>query len=133
MRKVAIDAIKPWIVSKVTQLLGFEDEVLIGFIFGLLEKVFAPTALFHRIQVNCYLLFQQDTPNPKELQHDLEGFLESDSASFIKELWNLLLSAQSNPTGIPTEFLDQKKEELRKKKVPTPAFFNSPLLPLPPS
>jgi serine/arginine repetitive matrix protein 1 len=41
MKKVKLDVIKPWIAEKVTELLGFEDEVLIGYIFGLLEeKVF---------------------------------------------------------------------------------------------
>jgi hypothetical protein len=33
------------------------------------------------------------------------------------ELWKLLLSAQSNPAGIPTEFLEKKKEEILAKKV----------------
>lgn len=29
---------KPWISEKVSQLLGFEDEVLIGYVIGLLEE-----------------------------------------------------------------------------------------------
>ena len=33
------------------------------------------------------------------------------------ELWELLLSAQASPSGIPKQFLDQKKEELKKKMV----------------
>ena len=37
LRKVAMDAIKAWVASRITQLLGFEDEVLIGFAFGLLD------------------------------------------------------------------------------------------------
>jgi len=32
-----MDVIKPWIARRVTELLGFEDEVLINFIYGLLE------------------------------------------------------------------------------------------------
>jgi serine/arginine repetitive matrix protein 1 len=32
-----MDAIKPWVAARITQLLGFEDEVLIGFAFGLLD------------------------------------------------------------------------------------------------
>ena len=31
MNKVRIDAIKPWISQRITQMLGFEDEVLIEF------------------------------------------------------------------------------------------------------
>lgn len=38
MKKIKLDVIKPWIAEKVTELLGVEDEVLIGYIFGLLEE-----------------------------------------------------------------------------------------------
>ncbi|KAL6043119.1 Serine-arginine regulated nuclear matrix protein [Balamuthia mandrillaris] len=96
LSRVSLEAMKPWITARVTQLLNFEDELLINFVVGLLE--------------------QTTTPNPKEIQHHLEGFLEKDAALFTKELWNLLLSAQSSPTGIPAEFLEKKKEELRRNK-----------------
>jgi len=43
------------------------------------------------------------------------GFLEKHTSSFMNDLWDLLLSAQANPTGIPMQFLDKKKEELRQK------------------
>ena len=36
MSKVNMDVMKPWIATRVTQLLGFEDEVLINFIYELL-------------------------------------------------------------------------------------------------
>lgn len=37
MTKVKMDVMKPWIAKRVTELIGFEDEVLINFIYGLLE------------------------------------------------------------------------------------------------
>ncbi|KAH6819966.1 hypothetical protein C2S53_018125 [Perilla frutescens var. hirtella] len=37
MTKVNMDVMKPWIAKRVTELIGFEDEVLINFIYGLLE------------------------------------------------------------------------------------------------
>ena len=37
MTKVSADVIRPWIATRVTELLGFEDEVLINFIYGLLD------------------------------------------------------------------------------------------------
>lgn len=47
MTKVKMDVMRPWIATRVTELLGFEDEVLINFIYGLLEgKV-------HSFSVNC--------------------------------------------------------------------------------
>ena len=38
MSKVKIDVIKPWITKRITEILGFEDDVVIDFCFNLLEK-----------------------------------------------------------------------------------------------
>lgn len=35
--KVKMDVIRPWIATRATELLGFEDEVLINFVYGLLD------------------------------------------------------------------------------------------------
>ena len=35
---------------------------------------------------------------------------------FCAELWDLLLSAQENPSGIPAKFVEQKKEEIRRRQ-----------------
>lgn len=64
-------------------------------------------------------------PDPRKIQLNLTGFLEKDTPIFCKQLWNLLLSAQSNPVGVPTELLEAKKEELRLAKVRV-FFFCSP-------
>lgn len=37
MRKVNLTVIRPWIVSKVVELVGFEDEVVVEYAMGLLE------------------------------------------------------------------------------------------------
>lgn len=37
MKKVNLEIIKPWIAKKVTELVGFEDEVVIEYAMGLLE------------------------------------------------------------------------------------------------
>nr|DAD26507.1 TPA_asm: hypothetical protein HUJ06_027975 [Nelumbo nucifera] len=95
MTKVKMDVIRPWIANRVTELLGFEDEVLINFIYGLLDG--------------------KDV-NGKEVQIQLTGFMEKNTGKFMKELWTLLLSAQKNASGVPQQFLDAKEEETRKKK-----------------
>ena len=38
MSKVSLDTIKPWIAQRVTQLLGIEDDVVVEFIFNMLES-----------------------------------------------------------------------------------------------
>lgn len=101
--KVKMDVMRPWIAHRVTELLGFEDEVLINFIYGLLEG---------------------KVVNGKEIQISLTGFMEKNTGKFMKELWTLLLSAQKNASGVPQQFLDAKEEETRKKKAETDRITN---------
>lgn len=37
MRKVNAEVMRPWIASKVVELVGFEDEVVVEYAMGLLE------------------------------------------------------------------------------------------------
>lgn len=50
------------------------------------------------------------------MQISLTGFLEKKTPIFMAELWRLLLSAQDSPVKVPAEFIEQKKEEMRKRK-----------------
>ncbi|KAG2541829.1 hypothetical protein PVAP13_9NG703500 [Panicum virgatum] len=95
MSKVKMDVMKPWIAKRVTELLGFEDEVLINFIYGLLEEKAA---------------------DGKKIQIQLTGFMEKNTVKFMKELWSLLLSAQQNASGVPQQFLDAKEAEIQQRK-----------------
>ncbi|CAH9094285.1 unnamed protein product [Cuscuta europaea] len=103
MAKVKMDVMRPWIAKRVTEFVGIEDEVLINFIYGLLEG--------------------KDV-NGKEIQIQLTGFMERNTGKFMKELWSLLLSAQNNASGVPQQFLDAKEEETRKKKVESDRVTN---------
>lgn len=38
MTKVSLDTIKPWISQRITKMLGIEDDVVIEFIFNMLEN-----------------------------------------------------------------------------------------------
>jgi hypothetical protein len=52
------------------------------------------------------------------MQIMMTGFLGKTKArSFMGELWNLMIDAQENTHGIPTELIEQKKAELLKKSV----------------
>ncbi|XP_039136080.1 serine/arginine repetitive matrix protein 1 isoform X2 [Dioscorea cayenensis subsp. rotundata] len=93
--KVKMDVMRPWIATRTTELLGFEDEVLINFIYGLLD---------------------QKLVDGKKIQIQLTGFMEKNTVKFMKELWGLLLSAQENASGVPQQFLDAKEKEMREKK-----------------
>lgn len=57
------------------------------------------------------------------MQINLTGFLNGKNArEFMGELWPLLLSAQENIAGIPSAFLELKKEEIKQRQV-SPFFF----------
>ncbi|KAJ1029372.1 hypothetical protein NDA13_002623 [Ustilago tritici] len=96
MRKVELSVIKPWIARRVTELLGFEDDVVLEYASGMLEE--------------------ERFPDPRKVQIQLMGFLEGKTAEFMSELWELLVSAQESVGGVPKRFVEEKKEELRKKR-----------------
>ncbi|SNX82930.1 uncharacterized protein MEPE_01636 [Melanopsichium pennsylvanicum] len=94
--KIQLSVIKPWIARRITQLLGFEDDVVLEYAAGMLED--------------------QRWPDPRKVQIQLMGFLEDKTTEFMEELWRLLISAQQSPGGVPRQFVEEKKEELRKKR-----------------
>ncbi|GAD99471.1 hypothetical protein AN2929.2 [Paecilomyces variotii No. 5] len=97
MTKVNIEVMKKWIAGKIIEILGNEDDVVIELCFNLLEG--------------------SRFPDIKSLQIQLTGFLDKDTPKFCKDLWNLCLSAQENPQGVPKELLEAKKLELRQGKL----------------
>ncbi|KAJ3365692.1 hypothetical protein HDU91_002108 [Kappamyces sp. JEL0680] len=92
--KVNLDVMRPWITTKITELLGFEDDITVELVVGLLQQKM----------------------DPREIQIQLTGFLEDSTFKFMKSLWELLLSAQKSVSGIPQAFLDAKKEEIRLQR-----------------
>ncbi|ROW11190.1 hypothetical protein VMCG_01139 [Cytospora schulzeri] len=99
MTKVNLQVMKKWIAGKISEILGSEDDVVIELCFNLIEG--------------------SRYPDIKSLQIQLTGFLDKDTAPFCKELWNLCLSAQTSPQGVPKELLEAKKLELIQEKAST--------------
>uniref|UniRef100_A0A2K6R544 PWI domain-containing protein n=1 Tax=Rhinopithecus roxellana TaxID=61622 RepID=A0A2K6R544_RHIRO len=57
-------------------------------------------------------------PDSKMMQINLTGFSNGKNArEFVGELWPLLLSAQGNIMGIPSAFLELKKEEIKQRQI----------------
>ncbi|TKW60226.1 putative pwi domain-containing protein [Colletotrichum tanaceti] len=96
MQKVNLQVMKKWIASKISDILGSEDDVVIELCFNLIEG--------------------SRHPDIKSLQIQLTGFLDKDTAPFCKDLWKLCLSAQTSPQGVPKELLEAKKLELIQEK-----------------
>ncbi|KAI9500616.1 PWI domain-containing protein [Coemansia spiralis] len=96
MTKVNMEAIKPWLARKISELLGLEDEVLYEYVVNMLEE--------------------SQKPDPKLMQVNLTGFFESKTQEFMQSLWKVLLEAQKSPGGIPESFIQNKIEELKRKR-----------------
>lgn len=63
-------------------------------------------------------------PCPKKMQINLTGFLNGKNARlFMGELWEHLLSAQASENGIPESFMQQKKDEIKKRIVRIHAYY----------
>lgn len=100
MEKISMPVIKRWITERITGILGFEDEVVIHFIFNLLERAKK----------------EKESPDPRDMQISLTGFLERDARVFMGELWSHLVSAQRNPGGIPNKMLEEAKRSLHDQR-----------------
>lgn len=97
MSKVKLDVLRPWISKKITDMLNIEDDVIVEFVYNQLEE--------------------EKYPCPKKMQINMTGFLNGKNARvFMEDLWSLLLSAQESESGIPAEFIEQKKEEIMKRE-----------------
>ncbi|KAK8162971.1 PWI domain-containing protein [Phyllosticta citrichinensis] len=88
-----------WIAAQIQKILNNEDDIVIDFIYNIFDA--GPTL------------------DIKMLQIQLQGFLDKDAPAFCKELWNLLLDAQTSSHGIPKAIVESKKQELKQEKVDT--------------
>jgi len=97
LKKVNLEAIKPWIQRRLTEILGFEDEVVIGLVVNVLEN-------------------KEEQPDPRDLQINLTGFLAKKSKDFVLELWKHLLAAMEQPQGIPAYMIAEATKILAMRK-----------------
>ena len=91
LKKVNLDVISKWINEKIIELVGFEDDILINLVVNML---------------------QGNEIEGKKLQLDVTGFLGKQSGVFVEELWTLMVDAMAQPNGIPSIFIQKKKEEI---------------------
>ena len=104
VEKVNRAVMTQWIEQKITELLGFEDEI----VQSTAVNLFLPTRI-------------EDGPkaevDPKKAQIDLEGFLgEGPAAEFAAQVYTLLLDAQASGVGVPKRLVEEKKKELEAQK-----------------
>ncbi|KAF4668670.1 ATP-dependent RNA helicase ddx55, partial [Perkinsus olseni] len=99
LNRINVDVLRPWVTDRITDIIGTEDEIVIDYA---LEQI---TATPDHTEVD-----------PREMQLSLTGFLQRGAAPFCEELWEMLLSAQDSPAGVPAQLVDRKKREMMRKK-----------------
>lgn len=102
MSKVNADVLRPWINTKITGLLGFEDDVVVEMILQMLAE--------------------SRFPDPKKIQLALAGFLYKDAPNLLRELWQLLIGAQESPEGIAISMIEGKKDEILQRRYASTKF-----------
>lgn len=95
LKKINLDVINKWITQKIIEVVGFEDDILINLVINMLQAT---------------------DIDGRKMQLDVTGFLEKQSGAFIAELWTLLVDAQEQPSGIPSVFLQKKKDEILQRQ-----------------
>ncbi|KAI3386424.1 hypothetical protein SNEBB_000931 [Seison nebaliae] len=91
-------SLRPWITERITQLLnGTNDDIVTEYAINQLEG--------------------EDKPDGRLMQINLTGFLGNSRARlFISELWQLLISAQSSPGGVPPLILEEAETRLKRQQ-----------------
>ena len=74
MKKVNMETMVPWITAEVQKYVGFDDEVLIGYVQSQLEPPGGSAV------------------DPRVVQMNLMGFLEKNTSTFMAELWTCVPS-----------------------------------------
>ncbi|EER06207.1 serine/arginine regulated nuclear matrix protein, putative [Perkinsus marinus ATCC 50983] len=99
LNRINVDVLRPWITDRITDIIGTEDEIVIDYA---IEQI---TGTPDHTEVD-----------PREMQLSLTGFLQRGAAPFCEELWEMLLSAQDSPAGVPAQLVDRKKRDMMRKK-----------------
>ncbi|PFH34112.1 PWI domain-containing protein [Besnoitia besnoiti] len=107
MSKVNADVMKAWVTSKLTSILGFEDDIV---------SSYCMTQLYPDEAMSPDVDARQNYLCPKKLVISMTGFIGKGATQFVKELWELLLAAQKEKNGIPPAFLENKKLEMQRKR-----------------
>lgn len=110
--KISLDVMKAWISQKVTDIIGTEDDIVIGYVLQ---------QLLHEPDKDQIADTPSDEPgasaamavDPRKVTVSLTGFMGENAFGFVADLWRLLLSAQKTENGVPTEFAEA--QELERK------------------
>ncbi|KAM9912323.1 hypothetical protein OXX69_002680 [Metschnikowia pulcherrima] len=96
--KVSMSVIKQWMTEKLAEELP-DDDVALEFIYELLVGA------------------ENESPDIGAIREQMNDFLGKEkSRDFCISLWQLLLSAQVSPGGIPQQLVDERKAKFEREE-----------------
>eukprot|EP00919_Chromeraceae_sp_WS-2016_P022714 GHVR01053896.1.p1 GENE.GHVR01053896.1~~GHVR01053896.1.p1 ORF type:complete len:214 (+),score=74.50 GHVR01053896.1:30-671(+) len=96
VKKVRLETLRPWLEKRFKEVQLHEDDILVDF---------------------CMEQLNDDRKLcPRELTTSMGAFLHEAARPLVEQLWQLLLSAQAHPSGIPPKFIEERKAELLEKQ-----------------
>lgn len=106
-----------WITNEITSLLGFEDDIVTNTVinlFGLSTTDDGTSNADHSFMSSQQL---NEMVDPKQAHVVLSGFFNEDAAlQFCVTLWDYMIDASQQPTGIPRQIIEAKKRQLQQEK-----------------
>jgi len=100
LRRINLDALKPWIADRIARLVTEEDACTV-------PPDVAIDFCYKQLSLKNILL------NGHEMQQNISTLIQVKPAQlYMSELWPLLLSAQNSPMGIPVAMVEAKKREI---------------------
>ena len=89
LKKINLDIITKWIQAKITEILGFEDEIIINLVINMLMGEVQKQFLMSRFPFNIIYIYFRQKIEGKMLQLNVTGFLEKQAGALCMELWTL--------------------------------------------
>ena len=106
-----------WINNEITSLLGFEDEIVTNTVINLFGLCSTDDSALNTDSSNTNSQQMNETIDPKQAHVVLSGFFNEEVAfQFCIKLWDYMIDASQQPTGIPRQIIEAKKLQLQQEK-----------------
>ncbi len=118
LTKVDTDVIKMWMERRLEELMDIEDEIFVNFATQLVEDA-AQQAQENKTEetILCPKRTTVQLEGKSKESNCVLGFLEGKTLDVVKERWDMLLSAQDSPNGIPPALSAEKQQEAERKRL----------------
>lgn len=117
LAKINKPILQLWITNEITSLLGFEDEIVTNTAINLFGLSNTDDNASNTDDRNFSSQQLNEMIDPKQAHVVLSGFLNDEVAfQFCIKLWENMIDASQQPTGIPRQIIEAKKRQLEKER-----------------